>query len=73
MFQKYVCTLGMVQFMKYLLKEDRLPHQFSTLPKDVKEVFSFSCSYDYNSISLQITCGEEGVKGHGNFFALYCM
>ena len=45
--QKFICPLGMVKYMKKVLKDQKLFHRFNVFPNAVKEAFSFTTSADY--------------------------
>ena len=65
--QKFICPLGMVKYMKKVLKDQKLFHPFNVFPNAVKEAFSFTTSADYDHDKLKIQCEDEGDKGYDNF------
>ena len=70
--QKFICPLGMMKYMKKVLKDQKLFHCFDVLPNAVKESFSFTTGADYNHDKLKIQYKDEGDKGYGNFYVLFC-
>ena len=70
--QKFICPLGMVKYMKKVLKDQKLFHRFDVFPNAVKESFSFTTGADYNHDKLKIQYKDEGDKGYGNFYVLFC-
>ena len=70
--QKFICTLGMMKYMKKVLKDQKLFHCFDVFPNAVKESFSFTTGADYNHDKLKIQYKDEGDKGYGNFYVLFC-
>ena len=70
--QKFICPLGMVNFIKNLLEEERSSHRFSILPNAVKEAFLLSNSADYDKDNLKIVCTDDGDKGYNDFYILFC-
>ena len=56
--QKLICPLGMVKYMKKVLKDQKLFHCFNVFPNAVKEAFSFTTSADYEHDKLKIQCED---------------
>ena len=69
--QKFICPLGMVKYMKKVLKDQKLFHRFNVFRNAVKEDFSFTASADYDHDKLKIQCKDEGDKGFDNFYVLF--
>ena len=70
--QKFICTLGLVKYMKKVLKDQKLLHPFNIFPNAVKEAFSFTTSGNYEHYKLKIQYEDEGDKGYDNFYVLFC-
>ena len=70
--QKFICPLGMMKYMKKVLKDQKLFPHFNVFPNTVKEAFSVTTSADYDHGKLKIQCEDEGDKGYDNFYILFC-
>ena len=70
--QKFICPLGMVKYMKKVLKDQKLFHRFNIFSNATKEAFSFTTSADYDHEKLKIQFEGEGDKGYDNFYVLFC-
>ena len=68
--QKFICPLGMMKYMKKVLKDQKLFPHFNVFPNTVKEAFSVTTSADYDHGKLKIQCEDEGDKGYDNFYIL---
>ena len=68
--RKSICPFGMRTFVKKLMAEERTSNKVA-IPMEVKEGLQLTDS-NFDPADVKVTCEDEGDKGFGTFYVLYC-